>query len=1252
MPTPRGIDKGGISYHIETSGQFRSLEQFRGHIADIKKDLQEIKKLKSVLKGTSKVSTKAATTQKQITSQKKKQSDIEKQILATKIQAARLRNRELSKARKELAILKAKKSEESKRAVLKDKQVRKQRMLTDTVKEEERIARRLNILENKRLQKLRTRLTSEQAILKFKQKQADFERRATFARKSGLVGNAAALGDLGFSKARATAMGLMPKETKQEGFLQRIATRIKGIGKSAQAANGPVNRLGLSLQRMVTAFIFFSTARRIIDFFKEMVGSMIQFNSKLEQVRLGMASLFLAVGTVVSAQGDVVKGAEGLQQAMRVSRQQTQLLRKEALKTVATFDQLAETFQVAIAPGLQAGLDLDQIRKFTVQISQAAAAIGLPQQQLAEEIRSIMAGTISIRQTRIAAALGITNKDIRNAKQMGRLADFLQEKFQAFTVAGEKAMMTFSGIITNLKDALLLVAGAGGENLFDTIKEQLLSIKDLIVDPDTLTPNPEAVKAFEVLSGHLSDIVTNLIQFITKGNGLAKITSALDLLGNSAKTLMDVLLGVSKALGTIFTFVNWITKQLGVAREALNIGGGGGQVLGKFLVYGFILKQTGLLQKAISKLGTMTWALRTKWLAVGAAIAVATVNVTKLTKQIRAFSEERKVSGAEGAAPTPVAIGAMAASEIIRFFGGDINEEALQRIVGGKASGKADPHTAAKVRADAQAARMKKFTDQISELSDVTIMSPLNMPEVTENVENIRRELDQLNDSAKQVGGSFQSFLDTSSKIDKQYSGSVDKVKSKIESLNNTMVRLRQQQFSLSQDAERLESRQPDAMAFAKRYLTAAKTGDTSRAKDLFAKVETLSSKEGAQTILNTLIMAEKVEGRLTQTLLEKNRLTEISENLNNSILALKKKELSIFLKSTEMQTKLSLNQARLSGIDPRAPQAGRAREAIGLLEERKQLLEDQYNLRIAEEEKAKELKTNTEEVERLNRRILDLEQQRSNVIEEINGKIQKQNDLIRQVEDPESGFTDGIRKAADEAPALYDIYMKTGERIANGLGDLLGKAVTDALDPSKKVDLKSRFLSFFRDIANMFIQEMIRAQIVKFIGGAVGAGFSTGGGVQSKATGGLIQSFASGGDVLPRPSNIDPRDTVPAWLRPGEFVIRPEAVRTFGSGFFAMLNNGFKNPMKALGALSSGVNLRSSAIRGFAEGGAVGEMVPGSGTSMDHAVVTPVLTTDGELMEQILQGGGDAVLRDWMEQNSDSVQTSDRRGDRGFSYG
>ena len=84
---------------------------------------------------------------------------------------------------------------------------------------------------------------------------------------------------------------------------------------------------------------------------------------------------------------------------------------------------------------------------------------------------------------------------------------------------------------------------------------------------------------------------------------------------------------------------------------------------------------------------------------------------------------------------------------------------------------------------------------------------------------------------------------------------------------------------------------------------------------------------------------------------------------------------------------------------------------------------------------------------------------------------------------------------------------------------------------------------------------------------------------VQARATGGLIQRLATGGSL----PGYGGGDRIPALLEAGEFVIRKEAVRMFGSGIFSALNN-----------------LRLPEIPRFATGGAVGAAATGGGDTIN----------------------------------------------------
>lgn len=283
-----------------------------------------------------------------------------------------------------------------------------------------------------------------------------------------------------------------------ESRLRKSTQGVKELNSNLKKTRSLGNRISFTFRRLFGILAAFTIARRLVQAFVESLKAAISFNAQLEQSILGMASLIVSAGKVHTALGPAVTDAQNLALATQEARNQIDKLRTDALQTAASFEDLVSAFQIAITPGLQAGLGLDQIRQLTVRISQAAAAIGLPQRQLAEEIRSLLQGTIRVRDTRVAVALGITNDDIRRAKELGDLGGFLERRFKAFAEAGKLAEQNLKVLFTNTKDALLLLAGKAGEDFFLSVKTILSSIKDSVValnkETGEIELNPEAVE--------------------------------------------------------------------------------------------------------------------------------------------------------------------------------------------------------------------------------------------------------------------------------------------------------------------------------------------------------------------------------------------------------------------------------------------------------------------------------------------------------------------------------------------------------------------------------------------------------------------------------------------------------------------------------------------------------------------------------------------------------------------------------------
>jgi len=362
---------------------------------------------------------------------------------------------------------------------------------------------------------------------------------------------------------------------------QRVDTVRQGIKRTKDELRGARNeaeKLRLPLLDVLKTVFAISVARRLTGIFSDLVRRSIDFNTQLERSSLGIAALITASAQVRDELGNTASAGEALQTAFGISREQIQLLQQDALDTTATLTELIETFQQALAPGLTAGLDIGQVRQFAVLISQAASSLGVAQNQLSEEIRSILSGTIQLRTTRIAAALGITNEDIRRAKEAGTLFEFLTERFSAFNVAGREALNTFAGLRGRIEDVLERVVALSGLDFFNELKQSLREIFDLLTDADEfgiISPSPQAVALFDAMFAALTNIV-RVAREASKELRFEDVLTAAQTLSSVLTTVAEVVAGFAQGavagFGALRALISPLVDTLrSIAGSALSV---------------------------------------------------------------------------------------------------------------------------------------------------------------------------------------------------------------------------------------------------------------------------------------------------------------------------------------------------------------------------------------------------------------------------------------------------------------------------------------------------------------------------------------------------------------------------------------------------------------------------------------------------------------------------------------------------------
>ena len=144
---------------------------------------------------------------------------------------------------------------------------------------------------------------------------------------------------------------------------------------------------------------------------------------------------------------------------------------------------------------------------------------------------------------------------------------------------------------------------------------------------------------------------------------------------------------------------------------------------------------------------------------------------------------------------------------------------------------------------------------------------------------------------------------------------------------------------------------------------------------------------------------------------------------------------------------------------------------------------------------------------------------------------------------------------------------------------------------------------------------------------------------------GGFVQGFAFGGPVTSsssrRPRGLHPADTIPAWLAPGEFVMRRAAVQALGLSKLNAMNGGNMPVTSSASAEAAGPAI------GMQEGGLVSDRVTSAPLPEQEGggvILVPAIVANDREMDQLTAGGSNALLA-FMRENAGDINTLLDRG-------
>lgn len=298
--------------------------------------------------------------------------------------------------------------------------------------------------------------------------------------------------------------------------INNFNNQINNFGDGLRNGQSSSNGLMSSLSRltMVAAGVV-GVLYTIKEALETIVVPGFDFSKEMEMNELGIAGI---IQSMTLLNGKAVAFGE----AMQISDDIVAKLQKDAIRTGATMKELVTVYRAILAPGIGAGMNLDEIQKITTMGANAVKAImpgnGQAQIQMVQELRDLVQGGIQASSSTLATSLGITDADIKRAKNSTEgLFKFLMDRLEGFQDVSKAFPDTMQGKMDNLAEVATIASSKITKEFEGDFKDILTYLTGLLGELDTKTGelnlNPALLQAIKDVKNEFkdwSDILKNM----------------------------------------------------------------------------------------------------------------------------------------------------------------------------------------------------------------------------------------------------------------------------------------------------------------------------------------------------------------------------------------------------------------------------------------------------------------------------------------------------------------------------------------------------------------------------------------------------------------------------------------------------------------------------------------------------------------------------------------------------------------------
>ena len=314
-------------------------------------------------------------------------------------------------------------------------------------------------------------------------------------------------------RATAGLQSLTGVYSRFSSTVQNSGRQMGGFASNADKAASSLSNMNQMMERLVYSasryFVIYKALGAVGNVWDTLVGGSYEYAKSLETNQIGIAGI---LKSMVTLNGEQIKWND----AMSLSGKAMKGLQSEALRTAATSKELIETFRALLGPGLSSGMSIDQIVQLSTVGTNAVRSLGLPTNQYVQELRSIITEGIRPASSTLATSLGITNKDIKEAKASAEgLFNFLMKRMQGFSDAVKYTSGTVEGRIARIQEGLQVAGEKGAKALYQSFSSVLEDVANYLIPvPENLGDkwkiNPAFIQGIKDVSDTVGKVVKSI----------------------------------------------------------------------------------------------------------------------------------------------------------------------------------------------------------------------------------------------------------------------------------------------------------------------------------------------------------------------------------------------------------------------------------------------------------------------------------------------------------------------------------------------------------------------------------------------------------------------------------------------------------------------------------------------------------------------------------------------------------------------